>query len=95
MKFAQWIAAAALAFAGVAGASTASAAPVAGASTLAVSIASASIQDRRYYRDDRRWDRRWDRNRHDRGRYHNRGRNRVCWSEWRHHQRVTVCRRRR
>lgn len=109
MKIVRIIAAAALAFTGVAGATTAaSAAPV----TLIG--ASATVQDYGYgygYRDDRRYrdgwryrgDRnRWDRNRWDRGRGYDRGRyyrghraHRVCWTEWRRYQgRVTVCRRR-
>lgn len=107
MKIVRIIAAAALTFTGVAGATTAaSAAPV----TLIG--ASAVVQDYGYgYRDDRRYrddwryrgDRnRWDRNRWDRGRGYDRGRyyrghraHRVCWTEWRRYQgRVTVCRRR-
>jgi Ni/Co efflux regulator RcnB len=70
-----------------------------------VSIAPAQAQSRhdrgdrheqRYERHDRndrhnRWDRGhnrgWDHNRSYRGRHH-----RNCWSEWRHHRRVTICR---
>ncbi|MET0307531.1 MAG: hypothetical protein ABW023_02390 [Sphingomonas sp.] len=58
--------------------------------------------DRYEQRHDRhdRWDRGhhrgWDRGYHrgwDRGRSYYRGRyHRNCWTEWRHHRRVTVCR---
>ena len=107
MRIAKIIAAAALAFAGIAG-TTASAAPV------TVISASAAVQDYGYrdsqrYRGDRdrwerrdRWDRRdrrdrnWDRGRgYDRGRYYRGHRShRACWNEWRRGHRVTVCRRR-
>lgn len=35
----------------------------------------------------------WERSRHYRGRHYRS--NRVCWTEWRYRERVTVCRRRR
>lgn len=94
--FTKLIAAASLAFVGVASATTpVAAAPAAGSATLMMAAAAPAAQDRRYRDHDRRWDRDrhrgWDRRRYYHRRYHSR---RVCWTEWRHHHRVTVCRRR-
>jgi hypothetical protein len=108
MRIAKIIAAAVLAFTGIAGTTTA-----ASAAPITVVGASAAVQDYGYgdryerrYREDRRyrgdrnrWDRRdrhWDRGRgYDRGRYYRGHRaRRVCWNEWRRGHRVTVCRRR-
>ena len=102
MKISTLIAAAGLAFAGIAGTTTAASANTVVVSTSA-SVAVASIQDRRGYRNDRRNDRgRWDRGHrgYDRGRHYNRGRYyrgnpRRCWTErGRYGRRVTVCSRR-
>lgn len=106
MKFAKIIAAAALAFAGVAaGAAPAAAAPItagsASASTFMAVSAVSNIQryrdGNRWGRDDRRWDRRdrrrgWDRRRYNRSRYYRS--HRPCWNEWRRGRPVTVCARR-
>ncbi len=101
--FTKLIAAASLAFVGVASATTpVAAAPAAGSATLMVAAAaSPAAQDWRYRGDYRRYDRRhWDRGRHrgwDRGRHYRRGYyrgGRTCWREWRFGHRVTVCRRR-
>lgn len=90
MKFAKIIAAAGLALASVA-------ATTAPAEAQSYRDHRGSYNDRHYddgrYRDHNRWDRGrnhgWDRGRSYRGRAH-----RVCWTEWRHHHRETVCRRR-
>lgn len=73
-----------------------------------VSVAPAQAQNYRHDRGDRyeqRHDRqdRWDRGRHrgsdrgyhrgwDRGHHYHGRHHRNCWSEWRHHRRVTICR---
>ncbi|WP_404339520.1 hypothetical protein AB2M62_08905 [Sphingomonas sp. MMS12-HWE2-04] len=97
MKFAKIIAAA-----GLAVASIASAAPAEAQSYRDHRGGYERQYDHGRYRDhDRRWDRdhdrRWDRGRHhgwDRGRSYRGRSHRVCWTEWRHHHRETVCRRR-
>lgn len=105
MKIAKLIAAAALAFAGIAGTATvATAAPVSHAPAYAVAPLAAPVaQDRRYRdgqryeRNDRRVDRRgrgWERNRYSNRRGY-RGNRRICRTEYRHHRRVTICRNRR
>jgi hypothetical protein len=52
--------------------------------------------DHRDYRDHRRYERRPDYRRYDRPRYRSawryRDNHRRCWTEWRHHQRVRICR---
>jgi len=81
---------------------------IAAAGIAVASIAAAAPADAQRYdgnRYEQRHDRqdRWDRGHHrgwDRGhhrgwdrRYYNRGRHhRSCWTEWRHHRRVTICR---
>ncbi len=58
-----------------------------------VGATSASAQDYRHRGDHGRYEHRWDR--HDRGRHSgwDGGRHhRHCFTEWRHHHRVTVCR---
>lgn len=102
MPFTKLIAAASLAFVGVASATTpAAAAPAAASATLMVASAAApAAQDWRYRHHDRRWDRGrhrgWDRRYYDRRYYHRRYHHsrRICWREWRFGHRVTVCRRR-
>ena len=95
MKFAQLIAAAGLAFAGIASATTpASAAPIASIATLAVDGQSYGYDRDRGDRYDRRD--RYERRRYDDRRGYRRGYrpHRSCWTERRHHRRVTLCRRR-
>jgi hypothetical protein len=71
----------------------------AGLALSAVAMGSAAqAQDYDHGRYDHRRDYRGDRYDHDRGRHNgwNRGYgfrdHRHCWTEWRHHRRVTICR---
>jgi len=81
MKIARIIAAAGLSIAAVVGAT------------------SANAQDWRHHGGDRdrgRYEHRWDRGHHygwDRGRHYgwNRYHHRHCFTEWRHHRRITIC----
>ncbi len=66
---------------------------------LGVSSTAATAQDYRGdrgydHRGDRGYDHRGDRGWHDRGRGHGYGWNnhRRCYTEWRHHRRVQICR---
>lgn len=78
MKIAKIIAAAGLSIAAVVGAT------------------GASAQDWRHHNGNR-YEQRYDRGRHhgwDRGRHYgwNNRHHRHCWTEWRHHRRITICR---
>jgi hypothetical protein len=53
-----------------------------------------NVRENRYAQRHDRWERhhRW--NRHDRGRHYgwSHGNRHHCWTEWRHHHRVRICR---